>query len=166
MQFELREGVAYLTFNRPQARNALTFEMYARVTALCDAVEEDPAVRVLVLRGAGGHFAAGTDISQFSDFETGEQAIAYALEGNSASIAMTSKEQDGNSKALQNDSLSTREMEILRLMADGFSNGEIAEQLVLAKSTIKWYVRQIFSKLDVTSRTQAVARARTLGLLS
>jgi ATP/maltotriose-dependent transcriptional regulator MalT len=62
--------------------------------------------------------------------------------------------------------LSVRESEILRLIGDGLSNGEIADQLVLAKSTVKWYINQIFSKLDVTSRTQAVARARTLGLFT
>jgi DNA-binding NarL/FixJ family response regulator len=64
------------------------------------------------------------------------------------------------------DLLTARELEILRLVADGFTNGEIAEQLVLAPSTIKWYVNQIFSKLDAASRTQAVAHGRTLGLLS
>ncbi len=62
--------------------------------------------------------------------------------------------------------LSARELEILHLIADGLSNGEIAEQLVLARTTIKWYVHQILDKLDATNRTQAVARARTLGLLT
>ncbi|MEO8391605.1 MAG: LuxR C-terminal-related transcriptional regulator [Chloroflexota bacterium] len=63
------------------------------------------------------------------------------------------------------DALTTREREILSLMADGFSNGEIAARLVLTTGTVKWYVNRIFSKLDATSRTQAVARARAQGLL-
>jgi ATP/maltotriose-dependent transcriptional regulator MalT len=62
--------------------------------------------------------------------------------------------------------LTERELEILRLAADGLSNREIADQLVLAVSTVKWYINEIFSKLHVTTRTQAVARARRLGLLS
>ena len=72
--------------------------------------------------------------------------------------------QDGSSPVYTN-LLSDREQEILHLMADGLSNPEIAEQLVLAAGTIKWYVNRIFSKLHVTSRTAAVARARDSGLL-
>ncbi len=63
------------------------------------------------------------------------------------------------------DPLSERELEVLSLMADGASNTEIAEQLVLAISTVKRHVSNIFSKLAVNSRTQAVARARQIGLL-
>jgi LuxR family maltose regulon positive regulatory protein len=61
--------------------------------------------------------------------------------------------------------LSEREMEIVRLMAAGASNPEIAQQLVIATSTVKKHVNHIFGKLSVTSRIQAVARARQLGLL-
>jgi DNA-binding CsgD family transcriptional regulator len=62
--------------------------------------------------------------------------------------------------------LTERELEVLRLVAEGLSNREIAEQEVLAISTVKWYINEIFSKLHVTTRTQAVAHARTLGLLA
>jgi predicted ATPase/DNA-binding CsgD family transcriptional regulator len=62
--------------------------------------------------------------------------------------------------------LTERELEVLRLVAEGLSNREIAEQQVLAMSTVKWYINEIFSKLNVTTRIQAVARARTLGLLT
>jgi LuxR family maltose regulon positive regulatory protein len=64
------------------------------------------------------------------------------------------------------DPLSTRELEVLHLLARGASNQEIAEALVVAAGTIKHHVSNILSKLDVANRTQAVARARTLGLLS
>ena len=75
--YEVENGVAYVTLNRPEARNALTFAMYERVEQLCDDVNRDDGVRVMVLRGAGGHFAAGTDISQFRTFSTGEDAVSY-----------------------------------------------------------------------------------------
>ena len=55
---------------------------------------------------------------------------------------------------------------LLRLIAAGLSNREIAAQLVLALSTVKSYVNTIYGKLQVASRTQAVARARALHLLS
>ena len=62
--------------------------------------------------------------------------------------------------------LSERELAVLRLIAAGHANPEIAGQLFVATSTVKWYVNSLFGKLAVTSRTQAVARARALGLLT
>ncbi|MBO9610003.1 MAG: hypothetical protein J7639_28860 [Paenibacillaceae bacterium] len=61
--------------------------------------------------------------------------------------------------------LSERELEILRLIALGLSNQEIAERLFLALSTVKGHNQNIFGKLEVGRRTEAVARARNLGLL-
>jgi LuxR family maltose regulon positive regulatory protein len=62
--------------------------------------------------------------------------------------------------------LTPRELEILRLIAEGRSNQEIAHQLVVAEETVKSHTKAIHSKLGVQRRTQAVARARELGLLS
>ena len=61
--------------------------------------------------------------------------------------------------------LSERELEVLHLLEQGDSNQEIAEDLMLALSTVKSHVRNILSKLGASNRTQAVKRARTLGLL-
>ena len=61
--------------------------------------------------------------------------------------------------------LSERELEVLRLIAAGLSNREIADQLVVAVSTVKTHINNIYRKLDVSKRTQAVARARKLNLL-
>jgi LuxR family maltose regulon positive regulatory protein len=61
--------------------------------------------------------------------------------------------------------LSQRELEILKLIAQGLSNREIGERLFLALDTIKGHNRKIFDKLEVQSRTEAIARARELGLL-
>ena len=63
------------------------------------------------------------------------------------------------------ESLTEREREILRLLAEGLSDREIAQKLVLAQGTVKWYNKQLYSKLDVHSRAQAVERGRELGLL-
>lgn len=77
-----RDGpVVTLTFNRPQARNAMTWAMYQRLYEVCEEVDADDTVRVLVLKGAGGKaFVAGTDISQFSEFKSGDDGLRYERE--------------------------------------------------------------------------------------
>jgi enoyl-CoA hydratase/carnithine racemase len=76
--FETDGPVAFLTFNRPEARNAMTFEMYDGLVDACERVDQDERVRALVLRGAGGAaFASGTDISQFTAFRSRDDAIGY-----------------------------------------------------------------------------------------
>jgi enoyl-CoA hydratase/carnithine racemase len=75
--FEVRDRIGFITFNRPQARNAMTYAMYDRLGELCRQL--DDSVRVLVLRGAGGKaFVSGTDISQFqTGFETPQDGFDY-----------------------------------------------------------------------------------------
>lgn len=63
------------------------------------------------------------------------------------------------------DPLSAREQEVLRMLALGLSNRDIAEQLVIAISTVKSHTNRIFSKLDVQNRTQALIKARSLGII-
>ncbi|HYU20959.1 MAG TPA: enoyl-CoA hydratase [Chloroflexota bacterium] len=76
--FEQDGPVGWLTFNRPEARNSMTWGMYEALRETCERVDEDPAMRVVVLRGAGDKaFASGTDIRQFLDFKTREDALAY-----------------------------------------------------------------------------------------
>lgn len=62
--------------------------------------------------------------------------------------------------------LNERELEILTLAAEGLSNREIAERLILALSTVKWYMSEVLGKLDAQNRSGAIARARELGLLN
>lgn len=56
--------------------------------------------------------------------------------------------------------LTRRELEVLRLVNEGRSNQEIADELLIAATSVKWHMKNIFSKLYVSSRTQAIARAR------
>jgi len=76
--FEMKGDIGWVTFNRPQARNAFTFAMYERLAQICEQSNTDRAIKALVLQGAGDKaFAAGTDINQFRAFKTPEDAIAY-----------------------------------------------------------------------------------------
>ena len=76
-RFESTGPVAFLTFDRPQARNALTWAMYDALVAACDRVDADDTVRVFVVRAEGEAFAAGTDIRQFTSFASGDEGLAY-----------------------------------------------------------------------------------------
>lgn len=76
--FAAKDGIGRIIFNRPQARNAFTFAMYERLAQICEQTNEDRAIKVLVMRGAGDKaFASGTDINQFRAFETPQHAIEY-----------------------------------------------------------------------------------------
>lgn len=70
-------GVASVLFDRPQARNAMTWAMYEQLMAICRQLQSDASVRVVTFRGAGGEaFVAGTDIAQFQTFGSGAQGGA------------------------------------------------------------------------------------------
>ena len=78
VDWERRGPAAWVTFNRPEAHNAMTFEMYEQLYARCERADADDDVRVLVLRGAGGKaFVAGTDIRQFLEFSSPEDGLEY-----------------------------------------------------------------------------------------
>ncbi|HEX2540560.1 MAG TPA: enoyl-CoA hydratase/isomerase family protein [Caldimonas sp.] len=75
---ERQGAIVTLTFNRPEARNAMTWGMYQRLYDTCEEVDADDSIRVLVLKGAGGKaFVAGTEISQFTSFQSGEDGLRY-----------------------------------------------------------------------------------------
>ena len=103
------------------------------------------------------------------------ERLLALLRGERAARPGDDEAQEGTSPAVPSaptpaqpllDPLTERELEVLCLIAAGLSNREIADRLVLALSTVKSYVNTIYSKLQVQSRTQAVARARVLHLLS
>jgi enoyl-CoA hydratase len=76
--FETDGPIATLTFNRPEARNAMTWEMYDALVDACERVDQDASIRVLVFRGAGGKaFVAGTDIAQFQNFSNRDDGLKY-----------------------------------------------------------------------------------------
>jgi enoyl-CoA hydratase len=75
---DLRDGIAYVTLNRPQARNALTFEMYEALFDIATRAATDANVAAIVISGAGEKaFAAGTDIAEFRAIKTPADALAY-----------------------------------------------------------------------------------------
>jgi enoyl-CoA hydratase/carnithine racemase len=78
VRWERRGPAAWITFDRPEAHNAMTFDMYEELFALCSRADEDASVQVVVLRGAGRKaFVAGTDIRHFTTFSSGEDGVRY-----------------------------------------------------------------------------------------
>jgi len=76
--YVVEDGIARLTFNRPQARNALTFAMYEQMAAICQSINSDRSIKAMILTGAGDKaFASGTDISQFRAFKSAQDALDY-----------------------------------------------------------------------------------------
>jgi enoyl-CoA hydratase/carnithine racemase len=72
------DALAFVTFNRPHARNALTWNMYDRLLATCEELDRNDAIRVIIFTGAGDQaFVSGTDIAQFQAFRTPQDALSY-----------------------------------------------------------------------------------------
>jgi len=118
-----------------------------------------PIARLLVLlRGRRGSHQGGS-------FTYREKLLA--LLGRESSEGMPQPaEADARPSILPlSETFSERELEVLRLIVAGRSNQEIADRLVIAVSTVKWYINAIYGKLQVASRTQAIARARELSLV-
>ncbi len=91
---------------------------------------------------------------------TRDQAMTYALEESAefTEISLITN--------TINQPFTNRELEIMHLIADGLNSREIAQQLILSVGTIRWYLKQIYSKLDAHSRSEAIARARDLKILN
>jgi enoyl-CoA hydratase len=78
IRFATDGPIASVTFDRPEARNAMTWAMYESLMEICERLHADREIRVVRFRGAGGAaFVAGTDIAQFRDFRSGEDGVAY-----------------------------------------------------------------------------------------
>ena len=78
VDLSIEGGVASVTFNRPEARNAMTWAMYEQLQAICGRLSANANVRVVRFQGAGAEaFVAGTDIAQFQSFSTGDHGVDY-----------------------------------------------------------------------------------------
>jgi LuxR family maltose regulon positive regulatory protein len=122
-------------------------------------LDQGPPMAQLLRKAAVRGIVPDYAVRLLAAFEAEKQLVAAASPGKS--------EDESYLPAAQPliEPLSPREIEVLRLIAQGLANREIGERLFLALDTVKGHNRKIFDKLQVQSRTEAVARARELGLL-
>lgn len=78
VHLRINDGVAWITFDRPASRNAMTWSMYADLKTICTDLSVSATVKTVILRGVGGEsFVSGTDIAQFQSFKNGDDGIQY-----------------------------------------------------------------------------------------
>ncbi len=78
VNLELRDKIAYITFDHVAALNAMTVAMYESLQSICQDIAKNPNIRVAIFRGAGGKsFVSGSDIAQFESFKDGEDGVRY-----------------------------------------------------------------------------------------
>ncbi len=89
IEIEIEDGIGWLVFDHPERRNAISVEMWQEIPRAAERLTADPAVRVVVLRGAGEEaFVSGADISEFAEQRTGEAATRYESRNAQAFLAL------------------------------------------------------------------------------
>jgi DNA-binding NarL/FixJ family response regulator len=152
-------------------------EEFPRTSVVMVTMQEDPDYLFeAVLAGAAGYVLKGATPEQLTD------AVRQVLDGEflfnqkltiDLLRSMADREQSSAlpsgiaaSEESLSEPLTARETEILRLLAQGQTNPQIARELVVSPGTVKNHVRHIIAKLGVSDRTQAAVRAMELGLLA
>ena len=154
-------GVVLLSqFDAPVYARALLEEGSAGRAYLLKERVSDPEQLV----GAIREVARGGSVIDPKVVETLVAALG-ALVPERESGATVEQRGAASSRSGLAEPLTERELEVLRLVADGDSNQDIARKLVVSLATVKTHINHIFGKLDAESRVQVVARARALGLL-
>jgi LuxR family maltose regulon positive regulatory protein len=172
-----------LALAESQKRTGSIIEILLMQALVCQAQGKQPQAlsaleRALTLAEPEGYLRTFVDEGEalrslISDFRMTIAIRAHPLLGYVDRILASFPQpvEDGLQSKIQNpkskmiEPLTDRELEVLHLIADGRSNTEISQRLFLALSTVKGHNLRIFNKLQVQNRTEAVVRARELGLL-
>ena len=181
-----RPGLVLMDVRMPQvdglaATRAIKGEFPRTVVVVLTALEEPNHLSEALKAGAGGYilkFASPQEIidavrkvlagEASLDQEVATQLLLQLMDEASKkepeSLPEVRFASDEHPAPIHSESLSPREVEVLRLIARGQSNQEISRNLLISSSTVKKHVRHIISKLGVSDRVQAAVRATQLGL--
>jgi DNA-binding NarL/FixJ family response regulator len=166
---ELRPDVAVLDIQMPRqsgidVARAIRAERLPVGILILTAFDDEPYVRAVLQAGANGYVLKTADADDIVD------AVRSVHEGKSVldpSIArrLMSQLSRSEAEALAVEALTDRELEVLRLTARGYTNKAIGSQLSISDRTVQGHLAKIYGKLHAASRTEAVMRAVTLGLI-
>jgi DNA-binding NarL/FixJ family response regulator len=163
-----RTGAEALEMTRRYSPHVALVDLFLAAESgadVCSAIRaESPSTRVLLISGAGrmspaAARAAGASGFVSKDLEAAEVARAVQLVGSGMTLFPPKVDQPA-------PLLSEREREVLRLIAAGSTNREIAEQLFLSPHTVKEHSSALYRKLGARNRAEAVQRAQRIGLLA
>lgn len=133
----------------------------ARILVL-SGFQDDDSVRAMLQAGAAGYVLK---ISLAKDLLNGIRAVASGATILSSPVAQAILNQPLRPTAHNSFALTVRELEVLRLMAEGLGNKEVASSLVISVSTVKFHLANILEKMGVNTRSEAIVLAAKDGLL-
>lgn len=167
---ELTPDVAVLDIQMPKASGIeVTRWVRAHLSGvgvlILTAFDDDPYVMAALQAGANGYMLKTADpedlIRAVRDVNEGKSALSAAIAGKLVGALQSSA--PGSPKNSPVENLSDREMEVLALVAKGYTNKAIATQLKISDRTVQGHLARIFAKLQAASRTEAVMRAVAMG---
>lgn len=170
---ELKPEVAVLDIQMPKASGIeVTRWVRANLSGvgvlILTAFDDDPYVMAALQAGANGYMLKTAEpedlIRAVRDVNEGKSALSAAIAGKLVGALQNSAA--GSPKSSPVESLSDREMEVLALVAKGFTNKAIATQLKISDRTVQGHLARIFAKLQAASRTEAVMRAVAMGWIA
>jgi DNA-binding NarL/FixJ family response regulator len=143
-------------------------EAHPRISILIVTLSEDPDYLLEALRvGAAGYVLKDASrrevVAAVRQVLSGESPLDPKL---SAQLIRRLASQSRDAPATHGDELTQREMDVVRLIAEGKTNAEIAQSLIISVGTVKVHVERIIGKLGVSDRTQAAVRAVELGYVT
>lgn len=145
------EATALIVAQRPATR-----------VVILTTYENDDAILSAISAGASGYLLKAAPEEELL---AGVRAVAAGEVALAPSVSRLLVQRAAAPASATAPGLSARELEVLRLVADGLSNREIGERLFVGEATVKTHLLHAFSKLGVSDRTRAVTRAMELGLL-
>jgi len=152
--------------NGIEATRRIKAEMPEMRIVMLTASDDDEDVFEAIKSGASGYVLKNIRSDEFLDLlygvEIGQPAISRLVAGKI--IDEFARQARGNSSRASQDDLTEREIEVLRLVADGAQNREIAQGLSITENTVKYHLRNIMTKLHLKNRAQMAAYAVSKGL--
>jgi len=149
-----------------QATSALHEQLPETAVIILTASDEDENLHEAVRLGAAGYLLKSLDATELFDLLAGVARGEAAITRTMAARLLKGLAGDREQQVHIDDLLTEREVEVLRLVAHGVSNPEIADELFITVNTVKTHLRNILEKLQLENRTQAATYAVQKGLIS